>query len=244
LDDSRLRRDLAREASMLRSLDHPVLPRSFGADVESERPYLVLEYVDGPRLSTVIRGQRFLAVEQAVPLLQQVTAALHYMHANGVVHLDVKPKNVIMSPPPRLIDLSIARTFNEARATPGPIGTDPYMAPEQTGGRGDEMGPATDVWGLGVTLFESLTGSRPFPAGDPSASGAARFPQLRLDPTPVPKGVPDDLAELIRATLERRPADRPSAADVADTLDPVIENAPRKLLLGKFRVSTWKPNRT
>ena len=243
--DDRARRDLAHEGALLRAMDHPVLPRCFAVDVEGERPYITLEYVDGPRLSTVIRRQRLLSVEQAVPLLQQVTAALHYLHGNGLLHLDVKPKNVIMSPPPRLIDLSVARTIDAARATTRPVGTDPYMAPEQCGVALEHlMGPATDVWGLGVTLYESLTGTRPFPRGADDGSAEERYPQLRLDPAPLPRDVPDRLATLIAATLERRPDDRPTAAEVADELDPVIGDAPRKLLLGKFRVSTWKPART
>jgi serine/threonine protein kinase len=243
--DERIRRSLAAEAALLQRLDHPVLPRCFGVDVDGDRPYVSLEYVEGPRLSTVIRRQRFLGVEQAVPLLQQVTAALHYLHGKGLVHLDVKSKNVIMAPPPRLIDLSVARSIDEARRLDQPVGTDAYMAPEQADPRlAPTIGPATDVWGLGVTLHEALSGHRPFPAGDRTATGAARFPQLASAPTTLPKHVPADLAALVRATLERRPQDRPSAADVADALDPVIASAPRKLLLGKFRVSTWKPART
>jgi serine/threonine protein kinase len=245
VDDERARRDLAREGALLRSVDHPVLPRCFAVDVDGDRPYLTLEYVDGPRLSTVIRRQRLLAVEQAVPLLQQVTAALHFLHGQGLLHLDVKPKNVIMSPPPRLIDLSVARPIDVARTTTRPVGTDPYMAPEQCGvGLEHLMGPATDVWGLGVALYESLTGTRPFPRGDADGDPDERFPQLRLDPAPLPRDVPERLAALIASTLERRPEDRPTAAEVADELDPVIEDAPRKLLLGKFRVSSWKPART
>jgi serine/threonine protein kinase len=243
--DGGIRRALRAEATMLRALDHPVLPRCFGFDVDADRPYVSIEHVDGPRLSTVIRRQRMLGVEQAVPLLQQVTAALHYLHGKGVVHLDVKPKNVIMAPPPKLIDLSVARTVDDARALQHPVGTDPYMAPEQADPRlAPTIGPATDVWGLGVTLFESLAGHRPFPKGDPDAAGVDRFPQLRAAPAPLPSDVPADLGALVEATLERRPGDRPTAADVADALDPVIAIAPRRMLLGKFRVSTWKPTRT
>ncbi|HEX6130701.1 MAG TPA: serine/threonine-protein kinase [Actinomycetota bacterium] len=242
VEDARARADLRAEGELLRALDHPVLPRCFRIDVDGERPHIGIEYVDGPRLSTVIRRQARLAVEQAVPLLQQVSAALHYLAGRGLVHLDVKPKNVIMSPPPRLIDLSVARTIGDARRTTRPIGTDPYMAPEQTGtGLAHEIGPETDVWGLGVSLYESLTGTRPFPPGDPGGTPEERFPQLRAEPADLPKDVPADLADLIHATLRKRPQDRPTAREVADALDPVIEHAPRKLLLGKLRVSTWRP---
>ena len=192
-------------------LDHPVLPRCFGVNLESDRPHIVLEYVDGPRLSTVIRRQRLLGVEQVVPLLQQVTAALHYLHGKGLVHLDVKPKNVIMSPPPRLIDLSVARSVASARRTTRPVGTDPYMAPEQCGvGLEHLMGPATDVWGLGVTLYESLTGIRPFPRGDRDANGRRSLPAAAArsgtDPSRRARTARD--ADRVDArTASRRPSD-------------------------------------
>jgi serine/threonine-protein kinase len=159
-----------------------------------------------------------------------------------MVHLDVKPKNVLMAPPPRLIDLSVARTVEAARATRGAVGTDRYMAPEQTGtGLAREMGHATDVWGLGVTMYESLAGRRPFPDGDPSASGAARFPQLVRGAEPLPRDVPEPLSSLIRASLERRPGDRPTAADIVHELDPLTEAIPPQPILGKVRVRAWRP---
>jgi serine/threonine protein kinase len=242
VEDPAARAGLALEGTLLRELDHPVLPRCFDISLEGPRPYIAIEHVDGPRLSTVIKRQQFLAIEQALPLLQQVSGALHYLAGRGLVHLDVKPKNVIMAPPPRLIDLSIARTIDQARATAGPIGTDPYMAPEQTGaGSASSISPATDVWGFGVTLHESLSGERPFPAGDRDGSPKERFPQLVLDPAPLGGDAPAELAAIIRAALERQPENRPSAAEVADALDPVLETAPRTLLLGRFRVRTWRP---
>ena len=240
--DPGARDELAHEGALLRDVDHPVLPRCFGSSLDGRMPHIAIEYVDGPRLSTVIRRQRFLAVEQIVPLLQQVCGALHYLAGRGLVHLDVKPKNVIMSPPPRLIDLSVARTIDEARATTGPVGTDPYMAPEQTGtGSAASISPATDVWGLGVTLFESLSGERPFPPGDRDGSPTERFPQLALEPALLEGEMPAELEAIVRATLERRPESRPTAAEVADALGPVLEAAPRSLLLGRFRVKTWRP---
>jgi serine/threonine protein kinase len=240
--DDRARRALAAEAATLRRLTHPSFPRCFDEATDGDRPHLALELVEGPRLSTVIRRQGRLGVEQAIPLVLQIASAIHYMSTTGMLHLDVKPKNVMMAPPPRVIDLSVARSVEEARASRGPLGTDWYLAPEQAGtGLASEMGHTTDVWGLGVTMHESLAGRRPFPDGDPRASGPARFPQLVQDPDPLPRDVPDPLASLIRASLERRPQDRPTAAEIVHELDPLTEAIPPQPILGKVRVRAWRP---
>jgi len=135
----------------------------------------------------------------------------------------------------------VARTVEAARGTVGPVGTDRYLAPEQAGtGLASQLGHTTDVWGLGVTMHESLAGRRPFPDGDPRASGPARFPQLVHDPDRLPRDVPDPLATLIRGSMERRPADRPTAADIVHELDPLTEAIPPQPILGKVRVRAWK----
>jgi serine/threonine protein kinase len=244
LDDSEASKALAHEAALLGSLQHPSLPRCFDACLDVERPHLALELIEGPRVSTVIRRQRNLAVEQVIPLALQICSVLHYIAGQGLVHLDIKPKNVIMAPPPRVIDLSIARTIADARRTHGPIGTDPYMAPEQCGDGGAErIGPPTDIWGLGVTLYESLVGRRPFPAGEPDEGLDRRFPQLRMEPDALPTDVPAMLVSVIDGALQRRPEDRPTAAEIVDMLDPLSEMTPPKLLLGRVRVTAWRTPR-
>ena len=242
VSDGRARRALAAEAEILRHLAHPSFPRCFDVALDGDRPHIVLELVEGPRLSTVIRRQGRIGVEQAIPLILQMASAIHYLATTGTVHLDVKPKNVLMAPPPRLIDLSVARSVEAARKTTRPVGTDRYLAPEQAGtGLASEMAHTTDVWGLGVTMHESLAGERPFPGGDPEASGPKRFPQLVVDPTPLPRDVPDPLASLVRASIERRPQDRPSAAEIVHELDPLTEAIPPQPILGKVRVRAWRP---
>jgi serine/threonine protein kinase len=244
LEDRDALKALAGEAILLGSLQHPCLPRCFDARVDAERPHLALELIEGPRVSTVIRRQRVLALEQVVPLALQICSVLHYLAGKGLVHLDIKPKNVIMAPPPRVIDLSIARTVEDARRTRTPIGTDAYMAPEQCGAGGVErIAPATDIWGLGVTLYESLVGRRPFPAGESAGRPDRRFPQLRMEPEPLPRDVPTMLRSVIQASLERFPEDRPTAAEIVDMLDPISEMTPPKLLLGRVRVTAWRTPR-
>jgi serine/threonine protein kinase len=228
-------RGLHKEAEALEQLDHPVLLRGFDVVADGERPHLVLEHLEGPRLSTLLRRQRRLAIEQVIPLGMQLNSALIYMHNQAWAHLDVKPRNIIMGAPPRLIDLSIARTFEDAARATDPIGTDAYMAPEQCQPRLiGEMGPWSDVWGWGVTMYESLTGTLPFPKLE-DAQDDSRFPQLYLEPAPLGKDIPDMLENLVLSTLEKRPESRPTQAEVAEALEPLTAALPRKIVLSRLR---------
>jgi eukaryotic-like serine/threonine-protein kinase len=228
-EDAVARRTLAREAAMLDRLAHPLLVRSFGSDPGGPRPHLVLEFVEGPRLSTLIR--RFgLILEQAVPLALNLCSVLHYLAEEGVVHLDVKPRNIIMAGSPRLIDLSVARGLDELDSLHGPVGTDAYMAPEQCDpDRRAEIGPCTDLWGLGVTVHEAFTGKLPYPW----PTREVPRPQLAHRPR-IADGVPPKLHPLLRSCLEQRPEDRPGAGDLGDALEPFVAALPTPKI-GRFR---------
>jgi eukaryotic-like serine/threonine-protein kinase len=171
VEDEGALRGLRSEAALLERLAHPMLVRGFGAELEGERPHVVLEFIEGPRLSTLSR--RFgLSLEQVLPLALNLAAALHYLAGERVVHLDVKPRNVVMGGSPRLIDLSVALPLERVAELRRPVGTDAYMAPEQCDpGRFRELGPPADVWGLGATIHEVLVGAPPF-----APDGAQRFP--------------------------------------------------------------------
>jgi serine/threonine protein kinase len=230
--------DLRHEAAMLEQLAHPVIVRGFDAVLEGPRPHLVLEHLEGPTLRRLIRRGGAIPVEQLLPLAAHVGAALRYMELNGVVHLDVKPDNIVMGIPPRLIDLSIARSLDRAARIRSPVGTDAYMPPEQCdpGAHPGGIGPASDVWGLGATLHHALSGAVPFPrpkGARESEDRRIRFPQLVEDARPLPERLPDGLPELIAACLERRPEDRISAAELVDGLAPLVAALPRKLVLGR-----------
>jgi eukaryotic-like serine/threonine-protein kinase len=219
-------------------LAHPVIVRSFDAVLEGPRPHILLEHLEGPTLRRLIKRGGAIPLEQLLPLAAHVGAALHYMELNAVAHLDVKPDNIVMGIPPRLIDLSIARPLERAARIRKPVGTDAYMPPEQCdpGGHPGEIGPASDVWGLGATLHHALTGSAPFPrpkGARESDDPHVRFPQLVEDARPLPSRLPDGLRELIAGCLRRRPEDRITAAELVDGLGPLVASLPRKLVLGR-----------
>lgn len=227
-DESTLR-GLAGEIEMLERLSHPVLVRSFGSDLEGERPHVLLEHLEGPRLSTLIRKYGPLPAEQLLPLGLQLCSAAHYMAGEGVVHLDIKSSNIIMGAPARLIDLSVAKTQASCDRLRSPVGTDSYMAPEQClPGEGVPVNAAADVWGIGVTLYRAATGERPFPRGErKSEEPVLRWPQLATGPK-VPEGrLPPALVDLIMSCLERDPGARPTAAELAAELEPLVERLPK-----------------
>jgi serine/threonine-protein kinase len=198
---------LRREVAMLERLAHPMLLRSYGAVLDGPRPHVVLEHIEGPRLSTLLRLYG-LSVEQLLPLALNLCAVLHYLAHEGVVHLDVKPSNIIMAGDPRLIDLSVARRLDELGELTSPVGTERWMAPEQRDvDRFGEIGPASDVWGLGATLTAAL-----------------------------PARVPGGLRDAVGACLAPRPADRPTADELARVLEPLVDALPAPRL-GRFRPS-------
>jgi len=237
-DSSKALRELSEEAAALERLAHPVLVRGFDAVLEGPHPHVLIEHLEGPTLRRLIRKGGPLGLEQLLPLAAHVAAALHYMHEEGWVHLDTKPDNVVMGVPPRLIDLSIARTVEDAASLTGSIGTDAYMPPEQCAPERfpGQVGPASDVWGLGATLYHAVSGSRPFPrpkgAGD-SEDREVRFPQLVHEPECL-VDAPAALRELVEAMLEPDPAERPTAAQAALALQPLVAALPRKLSFGRM----------
>jgi serine/threonine protein kinase len=237
VSDQHTLRSLAREADLLDRLAHPVIVRGFGAELEGDRPHLVLEHLEGPTLAQVIRRTGPLALEQLVPLAFQLASALQYLSNERVLHLDVKPGNLILGAPPRLVDLSVARTVDAASRIRAPVGTDPYMAPEQCDPALAEIGPATDVWGMGATLFEAASGRVPF--GRPEAFDRTdprqRFPQLTDRAPRRLSDAPSALDEVVSACLTPEPEQRPTAGEAGDRLEPLLERIRPRRILGRRR---------
>jgi serine/threonine protein kinase len=232
-------RELVREGDLLARVAHPVVVRGFGTAAGGPFPHLLLEHLEGPTLQALLDRHGPVGLEQLLPLGMHVASALHYLAREGVLHLDVKPDNLVMGAPPRLIDFSVSRALSAAARLSKPVGTDAYMAPEQCDRTRGELGPAADVFGLGATMYRAMTGEKPFPreTAPPtpgrSTDPAERFPQLVRAPAPLPRRTPAPLAELLRGMLAPAPGDRPTAAEVVAALEPVVAELPRRLVLSR-----------
>lgn len=226
VDDERAVNALRREASFFELLEHPVLVRGLGSVLEGPYPHLLLEYVDGANLKAVLAAEAALPVGEALDLAVDLLAAVEYVARHEIVHLDVKPSNVVMTDAPRLIDLGAARTFAELQVRRTPIGTAAYMAPEQCdpGSPLGAVGPPADVWGVGTTLYHALTGRRPFSKPAPRGSELhERYRQLVEEPRPIPDYVPEPVARSLLRLIARDPADRPTAAEARGLLEPFAD---------------------
>jgi eukaryotic-like serine/threonine-protein kinase len=205
---------LRREAELLDRLRHPVLVRGFGAVLDGPYPHVLLEEVEGPTLRRLIRRHGALPLEQLLPLALHVAAALHYLSTESVVHFDVKPGNIVMSVPPRLLDLSLARSVDEGKQLRKPVGTHVFMAPEvcEAPNSSPRIGTTADIWSLGGTLYQAITGELPFTRDEEHA-------QLVEEPAPLRGQVPDGLASLVMRMLAKDPSERPPAREVAAVLE-------------------------
>lgn len=226
VDNERSLASFEREAMMAEGLRHPNLVRLLRWNAKLPRPYIVLEHISAPSLTDLLDEVGAVSLPEIVLLAIRMLSALHYLHERSLLHLDVKPGNITTGDPPRLLDLSIARF------APGPlllrhaIGTPIYMAPEQC--RCEHVTPATDIFGLGATLYESFSGMAPFRAGDENApTNEERYPQLVERPEPLREMIPEVpalLDEFVMSCLAPDPRRRPrSAVDAAVILHRVLE---------------------
>jgi serine/threonine protein kinase len=219
-DDPSLFKRFRREARALQKLTHPNIVPFYGIYQTGDLVFLLERYIDGPSLKDILRSYRHqpLPLQEVLAYLKALCAAVGYAHASGVIHCDIKPGNVMVDQGGNiyLTDFGIARHAESTTTTLATAGTAAYMAPEQI--RGEPVNPATDVYALGILLFEMLTGYRPFQgsvSGTDSDSSTAgeriRYEHLHIPP-PDPKtfnpNISDFLAQVLLKALAKDPDER------------------------------------
>ena len=217
--DPEMRARFRREARLLQFLSHPNVIRALSFAEERGAPWLVLESVHGRSLREVIAGDAPLAPEAIVPILHGLAAGLDHLHARGLVHLDVLPENVVITPEGevKLVDFGIAQTAGTKQEPADGVAPDTvsYLAPEQV--CGEPVSTATDVFALGCIVYELLTGRPPFASGaapgERNAAIRARLEQAPTPPTLAGGGaLPAWVDDVVLGALERDPRQRYGSA--------------------------------
>jgi serine/threonine protein kinase len=200
-----------REQDIGTKLDHPAVMKVF-ADPGRTQVYMVMEWVEGKLLRNILKEQGKLSPERATRIAGGILVALEYIHKNGVVHRDLKPENIMVGPNDevKLIDFGIAGQQGARRLTfaklSNVMGTPDYISPEQVKGkRGDGR---SDIYALGVMLYEMLTGEVPFKGPNPFATMNDRLTNYPVPPRELNSEISPQLQEIIYRAIEREPANR------------------------------------
>ncbi|WP_250037938.1 serine/threonine-protein kinase [Paractinoplanes maris] len=216
--DDEFRRRFRSEVARARQVPPFCTAEVLDADPDAEHPYLVVEYVDGPTLAEVVDERGPLTAANLHSVAIGVATALTAIHGAGVIHRDLKPRNVLLAPgTPKVIDFGIARAVGStATGNTSPefmMGTVAYMAPERFGEADVPLTAAADIFAWGGVVMYAGTGRTPFEGDSPLAT-AGRI----LTQDPDLSGLADPLRELVSSALSKEPADRPSARELLDRL--------------------------
>ena len=214
-----------REALSAARLQHPNIVQVFdsGQDPSSERHYIVMEYVDGPSAADMLRERKELDIDDAVAMVRDACHGLAYAHRAGVVHRDVKPGNLLFAEEmgaTKLADFGIAKAAEQTRITQvgSVLGTAAYLSPEQA--RGEEAGPASDIYSLGVCAYQFLTGRLPHEYTSLTELALKQQQEPIAPITDYRPEVPPELDEAVRLALERDPTARYSSAlEMAEAIE-------------------------
>jgi serine/threonine protein kinase len=214
--DPVLRERLRREARAVAALDHPNVVPLYEAGEQDGTVYIATRWVEGTELGSLIHHEGPLDPRRAANTAAQIAAALELAHEKGLIHRDVKPSNVILTPEDHvyLTDFGLAKRAETAAGFTGAdqiLGTVDYVAPEQI--EGSEPDARSDIYSLGCVLFETLVGEPPF--GDQQGAMAKMWAQVNTDPRSVRErrqDVPEALQEVLEQAMAKSPDARPSAA--------------------------------
>lgn len=199
----------ARHAALV---NHEGIANVYDYGEDNGSAYLVMELVPGEALSSILERERVLPADKVMDIVSQTAAALHAAHKAGLVHRDVKPGNLLITPDGRvkITDFGIARIADQVplTATGQVMGTVQYLAPEQASGQ--PAAAATDIYSLGIVAYECLAGRRPFTG---ESQVAIAMSHINDAPPPLPVTVPEPVRNLVLSTLEKDPENRPETAE-------------------------------
>lgn len=205
---------LRAEAAVMAALDHPGIVRLYDYGEDSDRPFIAMELVSGPSLRAVLESEGALSPARALRITDGLLSALQYAHDRGVLHRDIKPGNVLLTEDdrPKLADFGIALAGASAGTTnPGHVvGSLHYLAPERAAGRPAD--PSSDLYSIGVLLYQMLTGRLPFEGETPVAVAARQAAGSADPPSRVRTGVPEWLDRVVLRALAPVPEDRFASA--------------------------------
>jgi serine/threonine protein kinase len=234
-----------REIRLQAGLDCPYLVRAFDAGRDGNVHYLVTEYIPGTDLRRLVRAQGPLTMEQAAVVISQAARGLQYAHDQGLVHRDVKPGNILVTPDgiAKVSDVGLAAWSMGLEDDPRAgkiVGTADYLSPEQIR-TPLSIGPASDIYSLGCTLYYTVTGKVPFPGGDTRSKCRRHCEQTPLHPRNFAADLSEDFVDVIADMMEKDPALRVASAGlVAERLEPWSQQA-LELLDRPLHHQTWTP---
>lgn len=199
-------------------LDHKNLVRAYDAGHDKNVHFLVTEFVHGDSLRRLVRSQKRLPMHEAASIISQAAAGLSYAHRRGLIHRDIKPNNLLVTPTglTKVSDLGMAAFFNEAEQTDirgGQVIGDPdFLAPEQITDP-EHPTPLSDIYSLGCTLYYAVTGKKPFPGRTPRDKARAHCQDLPVHPRCLNPDLIDEFVEIIADMMAKNPAERLQSAD-------------------------------
>lgn len=219
---SRLQR-LRIEAKNSAHLAHPAIAALFDYYENDGMGFLIMEYIPWPSLAQIYKECGKMAPKKLLPLISQVAKGLYVAHKNAVIHRDIKPANILVSPngKVKITDFGVSYSEHQANITQAGkvVGTAQYISPEQA--KGGKPLPQSDIYSLGIVLYEGLSGHRPFTGATPVDIAAA---QVNDPVPPLPGDIPSVLSRYVMVMLEKDPARRPrNALNVANDIDHISE---------------------